>query len=76
MKETKTEPSESRTEEIMAVLWGIAALTAWNGGHPSLATLLLIKAIMDMLCAIKIAVIQIKGDWEEWKKVCNERNKN
>jgi uncharacterized protein involved in response to NO len=51
--------NKSRQEEIIGCLWLIAGLVAWNGGHTTISTLLLIKAAFDMVCSIVIAAIEI-----------------
>lgn len=48
--------SISRQEEIIAVLWVIAALIAIGSGHTIFGWVFSIKAISDILCAIYFAI--------------------
>lgn len=47
--------SESKVEEIIAVLWLIAALLAFNGGYEVFGWALLAKAISDTICSLYCA---------------------
>ena len=48
--------SASNREEIIGVLWLIAALTAWNGEHNTIAFWLAFKSGLDQLSSIYCAV--------------------
>jgi hypothetical protein len=48
----------STREEVIAALWTIAALVAFNGGHGVIGTLLAIKAASDVLCALGTAIYE------------------
>jgi hypothetical protein len=51
--------SISRQEEIISVLWLIAALLAFNGGYVVFGWVLAFKAGLDCLCSIHMAVKEI-----------------
>ncbi len=65
--------SRSIREEVVAVLWLIAALLAWLGGIKWLAYLLFVKALMDTACAIVFAVIDGSRELKE-KRNANTNN--
>lgn len=46
---------KSTTEEILAILYGIASLLAFNGGHFIIGSCLLGKALMDILSSLLFA---------------------
>lgn len=48
--------SISRQEEVIAVLWAIAALLAFNGEHDTWGWIFAIKAASDILCAIYFGI--------------------
>ena len=52
--------SKSKEEEIIGVLWLIAALLAFISGHPNLGYFFSIKAMFDMLCCIILAIQKVK----------------
>jgi hypothetical protein len=51
--------SASKAEEVIAGIYLIAALLAWNGGIIWLAVLLFIKAAADTVCALTFAAIEV-----------------
>ena len=52
----------SKVEEVIAALWAIAALCAWMAELRWIAWCLLAKVALDVLCAILLAVIEIKAE--------------
>lgn len=56
----KTYPwTQSLIEEVICVLWTIAACCAWIAGFHIFACILFFKAFIDAICAIAFAVIAI-----------------
>jgi hypothetical protein len=51
--------SKSHSEEIIAALWLCAALLADSQGYDTFATVLYVKAGLDVLCSIGQAVAEI-----------------
>jgi hypothetical protein len=54
--------SLSRQEEIIAVLWLIAALLAFNGGHPIIGSVLTVKFAFDTVCSLAFALLEIRKE--------------
>lgn len=54
----------SRQEEIISVLWLIAALLAFNGGYNVLGWLLAVKAGLDCVTSIFFAVRELASKRE------------
>ena len=50
--------SNSKTEEMLAALWTIAALMAFANGHQVWGWIFVIKAALDTACAIGVAIIE------------------
>jgi hypothetical protein len=50
--------SNSKTEEIIAVLWAIAALLAFANGHQVWGWIFAVKAALDTACSIGIGIIE------------------
>ena len=52
----------SKVEEVISALWAIAGLCAWTAGIRWLAWALLIKAALDTITAIVLAVVEIRAE--------------
>lgn len=52
--------SDSKIEEIIAVLWLIAGLVAFNVEFDAVGWFCIFKSAMDTLCSIRAAVKEIK----------------
>lgn len=53
--------TRSFMEEVLAALWLIAALQAWDCGFYTFAKILFAKALFDLLCSLIAAVVECKG---------------
>lgn len=56
----------SKAEEVISALWLIAGLVAWNAGIYWLAVLCFVKAALDTLCSIGLAIIETVKDGMEY----------
>ncbi len=54
--------SRSIQEEILSVLWIIAALLAFNGGHDGWGWGFAFKGALDTLTAIKFAIREVRAE--------------
>ena len=54
--------SGSKSEELLSALWLIAALLAWNNNIKWLAWMLFVKAAMDTITSIVLAVIELRAE--------------
>lgn len=62
MNAIKTSWTPSTREETIAVLWLIAALLAFNGGHSVAGWILAIKSATDMVCALVLAIREVRAE--------------
>jgi hypothetical protein len=57
--------SASKSEEVIAGIYLVAALLAWNGGIMWLAVILFIKSAADTVCSIGMAIAENRAESEE-----------
>jgi hypothetical protein len=54
--------TRSIVEELIAVLWLIAGLLAWQSNIKWFAWILFVKAALDTLCAIHFAICEAQAE--------------
>lgn len=55
----------SRQEEIICVLWTIAALLAFSNNYNVFAGLFLGKAVANFFCAVMFSINEVKAERED-----------